>query len=273
MSDPDDDESPRKLELSPTQIAASALAAVSAAFFASWAGTAGTLVGAALGSVIATVGAATYSYSLKRTSEIARRTAAQVRDGALIPPPVRIRRGETSVMPPVDADGAPASGTTAEEGLAADDDATGPWWRRLDPRGKDLPWGRIALASAAVMLVTMVALTTIEGLTGRSVSDTVRGNDSHGTTVGSIFSGGGDSGEQQPSEEPEQEQRTPTQAPSTPEETAPTEEPSGEPSQTPTEEPSQTPTQEPTPGSGDGDDTDPDAGQQPAPSPSATPTA
>ncbi len=267
MSDPED-ESPRKLELSPTQIAASALAAVSAAFFASWAGTAGTLVGAALGSVIATVGAATYSYSLRRTSEIARRTAAQVRDGALIPPPVRIRRGDTSVQPPVDEDGQPTNGSPTEGEVATDDDAAGPWWRRLDPRGKDLPWGRIALASAAVMLVTMVALTTFEGLTGRSVSDTVRGNDANGTTVGSIFRGGSDSGEQQPTEEPDQEQQTPSEQPGTPEETAPTEEPSSEPSQTPTEEPTQTPTQEPTPA--EGDETDPDAGSQPSPSPSPT---
>ena len=69
----------RRLELSTTQITGSALAAMSGAFFASWAGTTGTIVGAALGSVIVTVGAATYTWSLQRTRDAVRRTAAQVR--------------------------------------------------------------------------------------------------------------------------------------------------------------------------------------------------
>ena len=73
----------RKLELSTTQITGSALAAMSGAFFASWAGTTGTIVGAALGSVIVTVGAATYTWSLQRTRDAVKRTAAQVRQSAL----------------------------------------------------------------------------------------------------------------------------------------------------------------------------------------------
>ncbi len=64
----------RKLELSTTQITGSALAAMSGAFFASWAGTTGTIVGAALGSVIVTVGAATYTWSLQRTRDAVKRT-------------------------------------------------------------------------------------------------------------------------------------------------------------------------------------------------------
>ena len=48
----DNDQKPaRTLGLSPAQIAGSALSAVSAAFVASWAGTTGTLIGAAVGSV------------------------------------------------------------------------------------------------------------------------------------------------------------------------------------------------------------------------------
>ena len=73
----------RKLDLTPTQVTGSALAAMSGAFFASWAGTAGTIIGAALGSVIVTVGAATYTWSLQRTRDAVRRTAAQVRQQAL----------------------------------------------------------------------------------------------------------------------------------------------------------------------------------------------
>ena len=80
----------RRLDLSPIQITGSALAAMSGAFFASWAGTTGTIVGAAVGSVIVTVGAATYTWSLQRTRDAVKRTAAQVRQsgGQSLRPPV-----------------------------------------------------------------------------------------------------------------------------------------------------------------------------------------
>ena len=74
----------RRLELSPAQVAGSALAAMSGAVFISWAGTAGTLIGAAAGSVIATVGSATYTWSLRRSRDAARRTAERMRQTALV---------------------------------------------------------------------------------------------------------------------------------------------------------------------------------------------
>ena len=58
---------PRRLPLSPAQVAASALAAVSSAVVASFLGVAGTVIGAALASVVSTVSAALYSASLRRT--------------------------------------------------------------------------------------------------------------------------------------------------------------------------------------------------------------
>jgi hypothetical protein len=59
----------RKLELSGTQVAASALAAVSSAVAASYLGVAGTVIGAGFGSVVATISTAFYQLSLKRTNE------------------------------------------------------------------------------------------------------------------------------------------------------------------------------------------------------------
>lgn len=64
------------LKLSPVQITASALASVSAAVVASYFGVAGTLLGAALASVVATAGSAIYGHSLQRTG----RRLAKVRD-------------------------------------------------------------------------------------------------------------------------------------------------------------------------------------------------
>lgn len=265
----EDDSTPRKLELSPVQVAASALAATSAAFFASWAGTAGTLIGAALGSVIATVGAATYTYSLKRTSELAKRTAAQVREGALLPnglPRARASRvDETAVMPPVD---------DADVAAEAGEDVA--WWRRFDPRGKQLPWGRVALASAAVMLVTLAVLTSFEGVTGRSVSDTVTGDDSSRTTVGNVFRGGGDTRDEEPAPQEDEQQQPDDGATPTPTDDA-TPTPTPEPTEDPTEEPSvePAPTVEPTTPAPTPTAPAPDAAEPteaPDASPSATPS-
>ncbi|HQR27970.1 MAG TPA: hypothetical protein PLP61_13100 [Nocardioides sp.] len=73
-----------RLGLSPAQVAGSALAAVSGAVLASWLGVTGTLVGAALGSIVGTVGAATYTYSLQRGHAVVR--GARLPAGATRPP-------------------------------------------------------------------------------------------------------------------------------------------------------------------------------------------
>src|SRR3712207_4577894 len=53
-------------QLSALQVAAGALAAVSAAVIASFFGVAGTVIGAAVASVVSTVGAAVYTESMRR---------------------------------------------------------------------------------------------------------------------------------------------------------------------------------------------------------------
>jgi hypothetical protein len=66
---------PERLSLSATQIIASVLAAVSASVAASYFGIAGTMIGAALGSVISVVGGAVYAHSISKTRQRLRRTA------------------------------------------------------------------------------------------------------------------------------------------------------------------------------------------------------
>jgi len=63
------------------QVAAGALASVSAAVLASLFGVAGTMIGAALASVVSTVGAAIYSDSLRRTHAGIRRVRPLLRRG------------------------------------------------------------------------------------------------------------------------------------------------------------------------------------------------
>lgn len=63
------DNARRRIELSGVQVAASALAAVSSAFLLSELGAAGTVIGAAIASVVATVGSAVYVHLFRRTGE------------------------------------------------------------------------------------------------------------------------------------------------------------------------------------------------------------
>src|ERR687890_73777 len=79
IEDKDTDKDQAKgLQLSATQVAAGALASVSSAVVASFFGLAGTLIGAALASVISTVSAALYSSSLHKTNEKLRIARSQL---------------------------------------------------------------------------------------------------------------------------------------------------------------------------------------------------
>lgn len=204
----DEDTTPTKLEISPAQIAGSALAAVSSAFFASWAGTAGTFIGVAAGSVIATVGAATYTWWLRRTQAAVRRTAAQVRLNALstnaLPRtiasgPLRSRRDET--LTDVDARDA-AEGRTGE-----DETDDRPLWRQWD-----LPWKKVLLTSVAVMFVALASITAFEAVTGRSVASFTGHDDPHGSTLGNAFDSGSTSSTK--TDTPETSTPSPTPTPS-----------------------------------------------------------
>src|SRR5438128_12346473 len=87
---------PKKTSLSAAQVAASALAAVSSAVVASFFGVAGTLIGAALASVITTVSASLYATSLKKTNERLRKVLTT---GQNRPTPATTRALPTSLDP------------------------------------------------------------------------------------------------------------------------------------------------------------------------------
>jgi hypothetical protein len=214
----------RKLDLSPIQITGSALAAMSGAFFASWAGTTGTIVGAAVGSVIVTVGAATYTWSLQRTRDAVKRTAAQVRQPGSQP-------------------GRPVE--------------------RPERRRRDLPWGRLALTSVAVMALGLGGVTAIEAVTGKPASSLTGSSGSTGTTLGNAVGSSGTTTQHDSGTSTDQGDttRTPTTDPApgvgetgpqngstTPTAPAtPTPIPSADPTPTPPPTPSVTPTPDPAP--------------------------
>lgn len=143
---------PPRLGISFSQLVASALAAASAAFGASYLGVAGTIIGAAVASVIATVAGAMYSSSLQRARAAVQSTVTLWNPGNAV---------------------APVADPSAPEPVAR----------------QHLPWGRLAVAAAAVLAVTLGALTGVEGLLGKPLSSAVGGSDATGTTLGSVDHG------------------------------------------------------------------------------------
>lgn len=108
---------PRGLNLSGTQVIASVLATLSAAVAASYLGVAGTLVGAAVGSVVSTMGTEIYKHYLQRSQERLR-TAGQV----LYHSAARTRTGNTLNQPAASSGGRHATHprTTGQPGGTQD---------------------------------------------------------------------------------------------------------------------------------------------------------
>jgi hypothetical protein len=220
--------------------AAGALAAVTTAVLLSTLGAAGTLIGAALGSVVVTVSSQLYAQGLARS----RRTMAKAQETAL--QKVGIAQAE------VRRAGRRQDETGAVEAhLEVADDRLAQARAELEVVPTRFPWKRIGLMTAGLFLVALVAIASFEALTGRSVSSYTGGSEKDS---GSIFidrsSDDGGDRKDEPKRDPSDPQTQPTDVPSEePSETPseePTEEPTEEPSEEPTEEPSETPSDEPT---------------------------
>ncbi|MCW2759880.1 MAG: hypothetical protein JWR85_81 [Marmoricola sp.] len=223
-----------RIGLSTAQVAGSALAAVSAAFLASFAGTTGTVIGAAIGSVVATVGAATYTWSLRRTSEVVRRTAAQVRQTTLI--------------------NGPLPRTVVQGPLRSEDEREGPEEPPSavmeEAARRRLPWVKVLVASLAVTLAVLGGITVVEAITGKPIASWLGGSSqTSGTTVGDLVRSdksspnkdkgtGKDKGGDKPAPSETASPNTPTD-PETPEPSQPPVDP--EPSQPAVPEPSTAP--------------------------------
>lgn len=136
----------RKPELSITGLVAGAAATITSTVAASYFGVGGTLIGAAVVSVLSTVGASVYQHFLDRGKA---RLAAKI--------PLRVPAGGESAEPPEDA---PASNGR-------------PW-----PR-----WWALCGAATLIFLAVMGLVTTFEVVTGKPLANTVRGRAGHGTSV------------------------------------------------------------------------------------------
>ncbi|WP_182523686.1 hypothetical protein [Nocardioides dongkuii] len=238
---------------------AGALAAVTTAVLLSTLGAAGTLIGAALGSVLVTVSSQLYAQGLARSKRtMAKAQEAALQKAGLAQAEVRRagRRNDTgAVQAHLDAaddqlDGARAALDGGEPTAS------------LRERLALLPWKRIGLSAAGAFLLALVVIASFEAVTGRSVSSYTGGSDrdSSSTFTGDGSSSDDDGNEDQDRQDrPEQDPTGPTDgsAPSDAPSEGPAEEPSDPaPSVEPTQEPSESPAEVP----------------EQAPSPSSTPT-
>jgi uncharacterized membrane protein YgcG len=191
---PDQPTQTKKIDVSWPQVVSSALAAVSSAVLLSTVGVAGTVIGAAAGSVVVTVGTAVYRYSLEASrARVAAAQAAALEkvararvDASLahkvgVPDTVVRRRVEHAEEELRDAE------RDAQEGSQ---NASGPDWREAL---KHLPWKRVGLIAGAVFVIAMLVILGFELLTGKAVSDYTGGTDRHARTTLSGLTGGGSS--------------------------------------------------------------------------------
>ncbi|WP_156251511.1 hypothetical protein [Pseudactinotalea terrae] len=232
----DDAAPPRRrvIELSFVQLVAGALAAMTSALIGSRIGVSGTVIGAAVGSLVAGVAGSVYTASLQRGRQVIARAPVALRS------PTLVMRRSTAVLPTA---AAVPPGVPGQAVLDA---------RPVLPARRPR-WKPVLAAAAAMFVLAALGITALELATGQSLS----GRD--GTTISQVSTGA--QAQQQPlpqppaeipaedpteeaSEDPGQSpSETPTEVPT--EEGEPTDEPSETPSDIPTEEPTETPTEEP----------------------------
>ena len=229
----DDPNAPEKLQIDWIRAVAGALAAVASAVLLSTLGAAGTIIGAAIGSFVVTVGSAMFARGIstsKRKIAKTQKGAAQ-KIGIAQAEVLRSARADDTTAQESHLDHADERLAEAREDLDEAIVATSPAsWRE---RWSDLPWKRIGLTALALFVVSMVVITAFELLAGRSVSSITGGSESGKTTIGDV--GRRESGRE--------DQQDPTDRPTG--STSPSEEadPSGEPTES--AEPSES--QEPSP--------------------------
>lgn len=247
-----------KLDIDWLKTLAGALAAVTTAVLLSTLGAAGTLIGAALGSVAATVGTALYTQGLATS----RHKVAKVQENALqkvgiAQAEVRRASRRRGDGPAVEAHLEHAEEQLAEAQQELDDAVDGvepPGW---GARLAALSWKRVGLVAGGTFVVVVLALVAFELVGGKPVSSYTGGTDgSGGTSISRLTgsggqSGGGDGdrdggGRQQDRDDP-QPSDAPTGTPSdgTSDDPVDTPTPSEEPTQAPSEEPAESPTGDP----------------------------
>ena len=232
---------------------AGALAAVVSAVLLSRLGAAGTIIGAALGSVVISITTSVFSTGLVH----GRRRVADVQEAAMRH--VGVAQAEINRANRRTA-AREAHLEHADEALAqAKDELATEVTPSLRERLSAVAWPRVAAYAAGLFVVVVAVITGFELVTGEPVSSLTGGSSGGGTSI-SRFTGSQHPARSHPTVTAPSATATPTAVPppavTTPSASTPAQSPSASPTQTTTPTPDATPTETATPES---------------PSPSATP--
>lgn len=180
----DEPEQKRFVDLSATQLAGGALAAMTSAVIGARLGVAGTIAGAAIGSIVAGVAGALYTASLKRTKD--KITSVIVSRGdddtteltTVTDDTVVLDRWQTASLPAA-TDPQPPLGAADSQALVDE----------REPLTRRLPWKRILISAVAVFVLAIAGITAFELVSGHAISG------GEGTTISQVNedrSGGSD---------------------------------------------------------------------------------
>ena len=241
----EDPDEPEKVQIDWIRAVAGVFAAVASAVLLSTLGAAGTILGAAIGSLVVTVASAwfTKGLSTSRRTLAKRQKGAAEKVGIAQAEVLRAARSDDTAAQDSHLDHADERLGEAREELDEAIVATSPvgWRERLSR----LPWKHIGLTTLALFVVTLVVITAFELVAGKSVSSITGGSDSGDTTIGRVGGhGSGGDDQQDPDDQP-----TGSTSPSEAVEPSaePTESGSASESQEPSPADSTAPTESPTP--------------------------
>jgi hypothetical protein len=150
-----------RLQLSATQLIASVLAAITATIAASYLGVNGTVIGAGVASLLTVVGNAVYSHSIHKTGERVRTVAPSAARWIPTSAAVRADSASTTVLPRLDS--APSRAERTPPPIST--------------------WRRASFTAVGLFAAVLAVLTSVELVTGRPISDLLRGTSGSGTTV------------------------------------------------------------------------------------------
>lgn len=221
-----------RLDLSVTKIVGGALAAMTAAALGSRLGVGGTVVGAALASIIAAVATSLYTASLARTQERVKTVFTGRAAGTDVPTMVEVVEDHDT------------RASTAAPAQPSAPELEGHW--RLPTTGtstvkpaRKLNWKSVVIAALATFAIAAATLTTFELVSGHALS----GGD--GTTITQVGSGTMETRTETPTSKPTPSATSESPEPSSSATDEPTQEPSTAPE--PSSQPSTSATSVPTP--------------------------
>jgi hypothetical protein len=177
-------------KVSAVELAGGSLAAVSAGVIASTMGVEGTIVGTAVGSVVATVGGAWYSWSLGRTQDRLRTSAQTIVASARTKTETgrSVRAETTATQAAADASTAAAAASRNVDASPADGDRQ-PAAGYEEVSGTESapsrrpPWRKLAIGAIGAFLIAIAAITVFELATGQPLAATVQGEQGDGASL------------------------------------------------------------------------------------------